>query len=704
MTTANSSAIVGVDIGGTFTDVILLEHDGRAAVAKVLSTPDHYADAILDGLANVLGSAGLVGVDLGRVAHGTTVASNAVLEGSAQPPALVTTLGFRDVIEIGRLRLPRLYDVAWEKPPPLAPRHLRFEVAERIAADGAVIEALDRSSAADVAAAIRAAGVKSVAVSLINAFANPVHEQALARLFSALIPEVDVTIATDLSRQIREVERTSTAVVNAYLRPVVRGYLDDLENRLKRSGIAAPLFVSQSTGGLSTAEEAKRKPVTILESGPAAGVVAAAALAEAIGVANLISFDMGGTTAKAASIEHGAFVRTSDFTVGGGMISGSRLLTGAGHPLQVAAIDLAEVGAGGGSIIRRDAGGGLLIGPESAGAVPGPVCYGRGGLRPTIADAAALLGYLSPSGIAGGAVPIDVEAARTVIDRDIAAPLGLSAEDAAYAAVSLASATMLRALRAVSSERGRDPRDFAVCAFGGNGPLFGPLLALELGASRVLVPPYPGLFSAVGLMTADLECEAAETVRADFAAVDRPMLGKVVERLEALVRRQLSDAGVSAERQMIERRFSLRYAGQTQTLAIVLEAPETDGPALSALSEAFGAEHERTYGHRAGANEPLELTSVRVVGSGRLDDGRSLPRPARDAARDATRSAYFGPREGWREARVVSRGQLASGVAGPCIVEEYDSTCLIPPGSTARLVAFDIIEIDCSKAAAQSRS
>jgi N-methylhydantoinase A len=698
MSAANRGAVVGVDIGGTFTDVILVTHDGRVAVAKVLSTPANYSDAIIAGIAVVVESAGLRGGDLTRVAHGTTVASNAILEASAAAPALITTAGFRDVVEIGRLRLPKLYDVAWQKPPPLVPRHLRFEVGERIGADGTVVDPLDGASLAEAIAAIRAADVRSVAVSLINAYANPIHEDAVRRQLADCLPSVDVTVATDLSRQIREVERTSTAIVNAYLRPVLRAYLDDLSSRLEIADIAAPLFVSQSTGGLTTAAEARRKPVTIVESGPAAGVVAAAALADAFGIANLISFDMGGTTAKAASIENGAFIRTADFTVGGGMITGSRLLTGAGHPLQIASIDLAEVGAGGGSIIRLDAGGGLLVGPESAGAKPGPVCYGLGGTRPTITDAAAVLGYLSPSGIAGGAIAINVGAAAAAIDQ-IATPLGISVEEASYAAVRIASSTMLRALRAVSSERGRDPRDHAVCVFGGNGPLFGPLLAAELGAKRVLVPPYPGIFSAVGLLFADLESEAVETFRADLATLDRLQLIAVIDRLEGLVRRDLSAAGIPGERQATERHLSLRYLGQTQTLTLVLANTSIDAAALCALAEAFGAEHERTYGHRAEAGEPLELTAVRIVGRGYFGGKRTIPEPKPSAARnDVRRRAYFGPRDGWREVRVISRGEVDdSGMAGPCIIEEYDSTCLVPPESRARLGGLGVIEIDFAR-------
>jgi N-methylhydantoinase A len=695
---AKCAAVAGVDIGGTFTDIIIVTEDGRIEIAKVLSTPANYNDAILNGLAAVLAPAGLAGSDLERVVHGTTVASNAVLEGTAAVPALVTTRGFRDVIEIGRLRLPKLYDVAWEKPAPLVPRRLRFEVAERIGADGTVVAVLDADSVAAVIAAVRATGVGSVAISLINAFANPVHEQALRQIFADRLPEVDVTVGTELSRQIREVERTSTAVVNAYLRPVLRGYLDNLANRLDDAGIAGPLFISQSTGGLITAEQAKRKPVAILESGPAAGVVAAAALAEAAGIANLISFDMGGTTAKAASIEDGAFVRTSDFTVGGGMITGSRLLTGAGHPLQVPAIDLAEVGAGGGSIIRRDAGGGLLVGPSSAGAVPGPACYGRGGKQPTITDAAAALGYLNPVGIAGGAIPIDVAAARAALHEEIAEPLGISVEDAAYAAIRIASATMLRALRAVSSERGRDPRDYAVCVFGGNGPLFGPLLAAELGATRVVVPPHPGIFSAVGLLMAEIECEAAETVRADVSTLAPAKLAEIVERLEGHVRAELTASGLPAQSQVTERRLSLRYAGQTHALTIVMRNASIDVGTLCAASEAFGAEHERTYGHRAEATEPLELTTVQIVGRGRFAGERSLPRARPETPRDLTRRAYFGPRTGWREVCVLSRREVGQGIVGPCIIEEYDSTCLVPPDSYAMLGAFDMIEISLSGA------
>ena len=690
---ALSAAVVGVDIGGTFTDIILVADDGGVAVAKVLSTPANYGDAILDGVGAVLGAAGLTGGDLGRVVHGTTVASNAVLEASSAAPALVTTAGFRDVIEIGRLRLPKLYDVAWEKPAPLVPRRLRFEVVERIGADGTVVEELDPRSVEAVIVAVREARVGSVAISLINAFANPAHEEALRAAFAEQLPEVDVTVATDLSRQIREVERSSTAVVNAYLRPVLRGYLGTLARRLGDAGIAAPLFISQSTGGLTTAERARRKPVTILESGPAAGVVAAAALAGAAGIANLISFDMGGTTAKAASIEHGAFVRTADFAVGGGIITGSRLLTGAGHPLQVPAIDLAEVGAGGGSIIRRDAGGGLVVGPESAGAVPGPVCYGRGGERPTITDAAAALGYLNPAGIAGGAIPIDAIAAAAAIERDIAKPLGLSVEDAAYAAIQLANATMLRALRAVSSERGRDPRDYTVCVFGGNGPLFGPLLAAELGARRVLVPPHPGIFSAVGLLMADVECEASETLRVDLARLAPARLAETVRRLESTVRDELAAAGFPAAQQASERRLSLRYAGQTHALTIVMDAAVMDAGALCAAMDAFGAEHERTYGHRAGASEPIELTAVQIVGRGRFAGDRAMPQARREAPRSTARRAYFGPGTGWQEAPVLSRQQIGKGVPGPCIIEEYDSTCLVPPGGTAALDALGIIDI-----------
>jgi N-methylhydantoinase A len=413
-------AALGIDIGGTFTDLVLMA-DGRLHVAKVLSTPEDYARGILDGLQRILNEADLPPERVGRVAHGTTVASNAVLEASGRPPALVTTQGFRDVIAIGRLRLPRLYDVGWTKPSPLVPRELRFEIRERVGADGSIVEPLDGTEAEALVDRVRASGVAAVAISLINAYADPRHEQALRQAFAVRAPELDVTLGSEVGGQIREVERTSTAVVNAYLRPVLETYLGKLRAKLDERGVRAPLFVSQSTGGLTTAEDARRRPVTIIESGPAAGVVAAAALAGRLGIPRMISFDMGGTTAKAASIEDGRFVRTADLTVGGNVISGSRLLTGAGHSLQAPAIDLAEVGAGGGSIVRVDAGGGIVVGPESAGSLPGPACYGLGGHLPTITDACVILGYLNPRAIARGLVPVSAERARDVFRRHVAA-------------------------------------------------------------------------------------------------------------------------------------------------------------------------------------------------------------------------------------------------------------------------------------------
>jgi N-methylhydantoinase A len=686
----------GIDIGGTFTDVIVATEDGRWSINKTLSTVHDYGEGVLVGLSGALSKIGIEGSDLTRVAHGTTVASNAVLEESGQKPALITTAGFRDIIEIGRLRIPRLYDVGWIKPRPLVPRELRFEIRERIGSDGTVVETLDPASVDAVIDTVRKASVQSVAIALINSFANPAHEETLRRAFAQRAPDIDVSISTEVSSLIREVERTSTVIVSAYLRPVLNNYLSRLRGRMEEAGIDAPLFICQSTGGLTTAADAAQRPVAILESGPAAGAVAAAALARDLGIARMISFDMGGTTAKAALIENGDFARTDTFIIGSRMMSSTRLLNGAGHPVQMPAVDLAEVGAGGGSIIRIDAGGALMVGPDSAGATPGPACYGLGGEKPTVTDATVILGYLNPHAIAGGEVPIHVEMASRAFAQHVAKPLGLSCEDAAYAAVQVAAATMLRALRAVSSERGRDSRNHVVCAFGGNGPLFGPLLALQLGANHVIIPSHPGVFSAVGLLQANVERDYAETLHGILSTIDPASVGRVVQRLRHKVEKDLVCAGFRSAHSLIETRLSLRYAGQTDTLLVTLpdgDNDDIDRRSLEQAGQAFGEEHERTYGHRADEYELVELVAVHVLGKGVLGSFPLSPQPVSSPAGPLSRRAYFGPSLGWQQVPVVRRTDLSAGVEGPLFIDETDATCLIPPRGRAELDAHGNIHL-----------
>ena len=465
---------IGIDIGGTFTDIVAIAADGRVVTHKIASTPQDYGDGIIDGLRALLTSHSGTVTD---VLHGTTIGSNAILEGKGARTALITTKGFRDILEIRDLRMPVLYDLHWTKPRALVERRLRLEVIEKLRPDGSVAVALDAASLAAAIATLRREAVRSVAICLLHSYANPAHERAVADAVRTALPDVAVSVSHEILPEIKEYPRTSTTVINAYVQPVVRAYVTSLAARLRELGIEAPLQLMQSNGGLASAEFAAIAPAHIIESGPAAGVVGGAALAMRLDEPRVITFDMGGTTAKAGLVENGEVLRSEALEVGAGVMVGSRLVVGAGYLLKLPAIDLAEVGAGGGSICRLDAGGAPKVGPDSAGAEPGPVCYGRGGTEPTITDCNLVLGYLDPAGLVGGVLKLDVEAARVAIARSLAEPLHRSVEEAAQGMLRLASASMMRAIRAVTVERGRDPRQFALLAFGGNGPLFAAAIA-----------------------------------------------------------------------------------------------------------------------------------------------------------------------------------------------------------------------------------
>jgi N-methylhydantoinase A len=514
--TRDHACRLGVDVGGTFTDLVLATEDGRIASRKVLSTSGNYAEAILGGIRDVLAEAGIAGDRVEELIHGTTVATNAIIERRGARTGLVTTEGFRDLLEIGRLRLMRLYDMDQERPAPLVRRRWRFEVAERLDHRGEVIRPLDRDSLAQAIADIAAESIQSVAVCLIHAYANPAHELAVAAAIRERLPEIYLTVSSEVLPEIREFERTSTTVANAYVMPILDRYLSSLETGLGAFGIRAPLLTMQSNGGVMTASRARARPVQLIESGPAAGVIAAAAMARRVGIANVVSLDMGGTTAKASVVEDYEIRRSSEFEVGGPISRGSRLNKGGGYLLRTPAIDIAEVGAGGGSVINLDDAGALHVGPHSAGAVPGPVCYDNGGTAATLTDANIALGYLSQDWLPSG-LRLDAAKARSAIAAQVASPLGLPLEEAAYGAFLVGCAGIARAARAVTIERGRDPRDFTLIAFGGNGPLFAAEMARTLEIGNVLVPPAPGVFSAVGLLEAELEHHLVRTLNAPLA-------------------------------------------------------------------------------------------------------------------------------------------------------------------------------------------
>jgi N-methylhydantoinase A len=679
----------GVDIGGTFTDIVLLSDDGSRYTKKVSSTVDDYARAIVDGLAALLQEIGARASGIVELLHGTTVASNAILEHKGARTGLITTKGFRDVLEIRNLRMPRLYDMSWTKPPPLVERRLRTEVDERVNAEGGVDIPLDEASVERAVRFLMGEGVDAIAICLLHSYLNPAHELRVKEIAERLAPGITLCTSAEVLPVINEYERTSTTVINAYVRPTVAHYLDRLTAEIARGGIKAPLLLMQSNGGLTTAKAAAATPMHIIESGPAAGVVGVQALTRRIGVGKAISFDMGGTTAKASLIENGEVTRATEYQVGAGIVLGSRLLSGAGYTLKVPAIDLAEVGAGGGSILWIDAGGALQVGPMSAGAVPGPVAYDQGGEEPTVTDANIVLGYLNPAHLVGGAVALNAAKARAVIAERIARPLGLGVEEAAYGAHLIAASNMIRALKAVSSERGRDPREYALVAFGGNGPVFAAGMAEAMSIPQVLIPPSAGVFSSFGLLYAEVEYYFTRTRKRLLRALDPADAQAVIDALEAEARARLTEDGFAPGQIEIRRSASLHYQGQSFELRVDVAAGGLDRAALLLLEEAFGAEHERTYGHRAGVEEPVELVSLEVIGRGIPQTPRAASAAAAGLAPDIAiaqprRRAYFGP-QGWLEVAVINRSNLKTLNQGPCIVEEYDATCLVPPGWTARL-------------------
>jgi N-methylhydantoinase A len=690
---------VGVDIGGTFTDIVLLGPDGAVLTQKISSSVDNYARAIVEGLTELLRASAIPPSAVAEIRHGTTVASNAILERKGARVGLITTKGFRDVLEIRNLRMPRLYDMAWNKPEPLVERYLRRTVDERVDHKGRVERALSPADAEGAVSLLLAESVEAIAVCLLNSFANPVHELMLRDILVARAPGLALSISCEVLPEIKEYERTSTTVINAYVMPIVASYLSAMRGGLQASGLSARLLLMQSNGGLTTDRTAAERPMHIIESGPAGGVIAAQALARAAGAKKVITFDMGGTTAKASIVEDGRLMRAQEYAVGAGIMVGSRLLTGAGYALRVPAIDLAEVGAGGGSHVWIDAAGALQAGPESAGATPGPVCYDAGGSVPTITDANVILGLLNPKHLVGGSLKLNAGKAHRVFEERIARPLGLSVAAAALGAHLIVQSNMIRAIRAVSTERGRDPREFVLVAFGGNGPLFACGMARSLGIGRVIVPPAPGLFSSFGLLHAEVEHHYSRSLRRLLRQADGGEIDAAWSELAQQAAARLAEEGFTGKRASIARSAALHYKGQSFDLVVAVPDGPFDATMVAHLEEAFGREHEKTYGHRAGPEEPVELVSIQVAGHGRRQDAgvpqrvvlrRPEPQP------ESPRAVYFGEPHGWIETPVVARSALAPRRAGPLIVEEYDATLLLPPGAAAETDPLGnvVIELD----------
>jgi N-methylhydantoinase A len=673
---------VGGDVGGTFTDIIFIDEHGTIGVRKVLSTPDDYSRAIVEGVAEHLAEQGQTPDVVTAIEHGTTVATNAILERRGGRVGLLTTKGFRDVLEIRRVRLPKLYDITWKKPEPLVPRHLRREVDERMGAFHRMVKPLDEDSARTAIEDLKAQGVEAVAICFLHSYADPAHERTVAEMARDTFEYVSVS--SDVLPEMREYERTATTVLDAYVKPLVSRYLGNLELNLGKQGVTAPIRVMQSGGGLISAAASAERPVGIIESGPAAGVIAAAEAGRILGLSNLITFDMGGTTAKTSVIEDGEITLSAEYEVGGDLSQASRLIKGGGHLIRIPAINISEVGAGGGSLAWIDAGGIPRVGPRSAGADPGPVCYGLGGDQPTVTDANLVLGYLNPEALLGGDLPMDAAAAAKALDMHIATPLGLTRLEAAAGVHRVANATMQRAIRSVTIERGRDPRDFVLIAFGGSGPVHAAHLAQSLEVRRIVIPPFPGMFSALGLLVADVErlFMASHLCRLDD--YDQATIDSAFAELERQARDAFQREGFVDQDLSLERLVDLRYRRQIHEMTIPF-SPSMLETAQEALGEAFRREHKRTYGY-AIDGEPVEIVTLKVRARG-LGNWRSPPAWDRMAtgksALTGQRAAYFAGDE--VDVPVLNRASLEGPPRpGPIIVEEYDSTVVVPPGWTTR--------------------
>ena len=675
---------LGVDTGGTFTDFVALDAaSGRFLTFKVPSVPDDPGRAVADGLDRLASRHGIGAADIARFVFGTTVATNAILESKGAKTALVTTRGARDVIEIQRLWRHRLFDLYIRKPAPLVPRRARYEVAERIGAQGEVVQPLDDREAARIAEVVAAGGYESVAVCLLFAFLDPRHEERLRAAIAAAAPGLHLSLSSEISPQFREYERTSTTVMNAYVMPRIHGLVDRLTSLLADAGYGGVLRVMQSNGGLMNAEKTRTHPAHTLLSGPAGGVVGALRVAATAGVEDVITMDMGGTSLDICLVRGGAVTLSSEGRVGG-------------YPVQVPQVNVHTIGAGGGSIARVVRGA-LKVGPESAGAVPGPVCYGHGGTEPTSTDAAVVLGFIDPDYFAGGEITLDAAAARAAIRAGVAAPLGLDEAAGAMAVVRVQVANMVTGIRAVSVEKGLDPRAFTLLPFGGAGSLYAPLVAAELGIRRIFVPVHPSVLSALGMLVSDVKYTEVVTrlMAADEAGAAE--IERVFRAIEDRLLTGLAEEGMAAGEVELARSCDMRYRGQAYEINIAVPVGALEGGA-AALIERFHDQHQALYGQSA-PGEAVELVNFRVTGTGPVPKAefRALERaPASAPSEKGSRDAYFGDPVGWQATPVYERAELAPGAtfAGPALVEEAGATIVVYPGDRLSVDGYGNLTIE----------
>ncbi len=674
-----------IDIGGTFTDLAFYDAASRSVrFEKALSTPASLGDAVMECFGK-----GDVPVDqLEHFIHGSTVAINAVIQKTGARTALVATEGFVDVYEIARTNRPDTYNLFFEKTPPLVPANLSFGVSERMSAQGEVLRPLGEKSLDALVKNLKKAKPEAVAVCLLHAYANPAHEKQVGRRLKSEFPGLFITLSHEILREYREFERTSTAVLNAYVGTEVSHYLRDLERPLSKRGFAGNFLIMQSNGGVMTSRRARQVPVGMMESGPAGGIIGAAELGKLIGTPDVIAFDMGGTTAKTCLVEGGLPKMTDQYFIGGYQN---------GHPMRLPVVDIIEVGAGGGSIAWIDAGGALKVGPRSAGSSPGPACYGRGGVEPTVTDANLVTGRLNAQRFLGGEFDLDAAAATEAIRSRVARPLKLDLLDAAAGILRIADARMAFAVRAITLQRGYDPRKFSMVAFGGAGPLHAMSIARELHIPRVVIPPQPGHFSALGMLLTDLRQDYVQTRIADLADLKATSLERWFAALESEGRKSLAREGLATDTVRLLRSADMRYLGQEYTVRVpVASALRSEGD-LEQLRRQFDESYAVRYGHAA-PDQSAQIVNLRItaIGDVRKPDFASLRDKRIPAVASSREREVFFPGVGMVVCPVLQRAQLREGelIEGPAVIEEYASTTVLHPGDRASLNAMGCLIVE----------
>lgn len=675
---------VGIDIGGTFTDMLLVGDDGRAVIAKTLTTPGDPSLAVENALRPVLENGSVDARERGTLIHGTTLVTNALIERKGALTALLTTAGFRDAVEIGREHRYELYDLNLDLPKPLVPRHLRFDVPERMAADGSVLERLDESFVRKLVGELRDKGIRAIGVCYLNSFRNPAHEKRTAAIIAEIAPMIRVSLSSEVVAEIREFQRTSTTLANVYVQERVSDYLAQLQSRLDKIGFRGSFFVMLSSGGIATRETASRFPVRLLESGPAAGAIAAAEAGLRSGHRDLLSFDMGGTTAKLCVIDDGEPLKTHEFEVD----RVYRFRKGSGLPVRIPVIDMIEIGAGGGSIARVDSLGLLKVGPDSSGADPGPVCYGQGGTQPTVTDADLVLGYLDANYFLGGKMKLDLDATKKALER-LGKPLKMSAEQVAWGIHQIVNENMANAARAHLGERGKDPRRMPMYAFGGAGPVHGYRVAEILRLPALISPFGAGVGSTFGLLSAPLAFDFVRSAYSRMDQLDWDLANRLLDDMAQEGREVLESSGLESREIRYQRTADLRYIGQGHEVSVALPDGGLDAGDLPRIGAEFERTYESLYG-RKGPEVPLEVINWRVVASGpKPDMNLKLPHGSSKGgdARKGSRLAFFPETNGYVETAIYDRYALEPGMqfTGPAIVEERESTLIVGARGRARV-------------------